>query len=389
MKIVCFTSRVPWPLEKGDKLRAYHQLKQLSKNNEIFLIALNDTSLHPDALTELTKICKEVHVFPLGKLKIVGNLIRGFFSRIPMQVAYFTNSTIQRKASQLIAQIKPDAIYCQLIRTAEYAKSHPEIRRTIDYMDIFSKGVERRIEKVSAIRKPFFRMEWKRLLRYEGEIYHHFEAHTIISDQDRNLLPVSKPETIIVIPNGVDTDFFSPQEKQKDYDLLFNGNMQYPPNIESAQYIVQKILPLVWKTRPQVRLLISGADPAPEVKNLQSEKVTVTGWLEDVRDSFARSQILVAPMQSSIGLQNKILEAMAMQLPCITTTLSNNAVKAAPYKQILVADTPQEFSEHILMLLSHPEKARQLALNGYKLVHEQFNWQHTAILLERVISGKA
>ncbi len=385
MKLLCITSRVPWPLEKGDKLRVYHQLRHLSKTHELVLCALNDAPLHPDAEKELKKFCKEIHIFRLSKAGIFFTLVRGFFSGIPLQVPYFTSPTIRRKIDALISDKRPDRIFCQLIRTAEYARAHKNIPRTLDYMDIFSKGVERRIQKVNIFQRGLFRMEWKRLLRYEGEVFHDFDAKTIISQQDRDLLPVRDPSSVAVIPNGVDTDFFRPVAAEKDYELLFNGNMNYPPNVESVVYIAEKILPLVWKTKPNARLLISGATPSDEVLALQSGRITVTGWVDDVRHSFARSRILVAPMQSSIGLQNKLLEAMAMKLPCITTTLSNNALKAIPDRQVLVADTPEQFATFINFLLDHPEKAAQLAENGYKLVHEKFNWEHTCALLEDVI----
>lgn len=386
MKILVITSRVPWPLEKGDKLRAYNQIKELAKNNEIILCALNDAAIHPDAEKELKKFCASVHTIRFSKLQIFFHLLRGIFSGLPFQVAYFTSSSAKKKTDALIRETRPERIYCQLIRTAEYARSHPEIPRVIDYMDVFSKGVERRIGKVNALKRPLFRIEWKRLLRYEAEVFSDFEGHTIISAQDRDLMPVKEKEKIVVIPNGVDTDFFAPREAKKDYELLFNGNMSYPPNVESVLYIVHKILPHVWKKRPGARLLISGANPSAEVLALQSDKVTVTGWVDDVRESFARSQMLVAPMQSSIGLQNKLLEAMSMRIPCITTTLSNNAIKAIPDSQVLVADTPEQFAAHIETLLEYPEKAAQLAENGYRMVHDRFNWKQTCAQLEKLIA---
>lgn len=161
--------------------------------------------------------------------------------------------------------------------------------------------------------------------------------------------------------------------------------MNYPPNIESVVYLVEKVLPVIWKKKPSVRLLISGASPSNEVLALQSEKVNVTGWVDDIRLSFARSKILVAPMQSSIGLQNKLLEAMAMKLPCITTSLSNNALKAIPDSQILVADSPEQFAIQIQLLLDRPEKAAQLAENGYQMVLDRFNWEQCCNLLENTI----
>jgi glycosyltransferase involved in cell wall biosynthesis len=254
-------------------------------------------------------------------------------------------------------------------------------------MDIFSKGIERRISKVNILWRWVFKMEWKRLLNYEADVFDDFNSLTIISQQDRDLLPVKNPSAVHVIANGVDTDFFKPVQAEKDYELLFNGNMNYPPNVESAVYLVEKILPIVRKKKPGTKVLISGASPSPEVLALQSENVTVTGWVDDIRKSFARSKILVAPMQSSIGLQNKLLEAMAMKIPCVTTTLSNNALKAIPDSQVLVADTPEQFATHIYLLLDHPDKAERLAENGYRMVHDRFNWEHTCNALEQIIAA--
>jgi len=385
MKIVFITSRVPWPLEKGDKLRAYHQLKNLSKKNKIILCAINDTTLHPEAETELKKFCEEIHIYNISKIQIFFNLLRGLFNGLPLQVAYFTSTTAIAKINTLIQEKKPDRIFAQLIRSAEYARYQKTIPTVLDYMDIFSKGIERRINKVNILWRWLFKMEWKRLLKYEAAVYNDFDASTIISQQDRDLLPLPFPTSIAVIPNGVDTNFFKPFPATKDYELLFNGNMNYPPNIESVVYLVEKVLPIIWKKKPTLRLLISGASPSNEVLALQSEKVTVTGWVDDIRLSFARSKILVAPMQSSIGLQNKLLEAMAMKLPCITTSLSNNALKAIPDSQILVADSPEQFAIQIQLLLDRPEKAAQLAENGYQMVLDRFNWEQCCNLLENTI----
>ena len=385
MKIVFITSRVPWPLEKGDKLRAYHQLKNLSKKNKIILCAINDTKLHPEAETELKKFCEEIHIYNISKIQIFFNLLRGLFNGLPLQVAYFTSTTAIAKINTLIQEKKPDRIFAQLIRSAEYARYQKTIPTVLDYMDIFSKGIERRINKVNILWRWLFKMEWKRLLKYEAAVYNDFDASTIISQQDRDLLPLPFSTSIAVIPNGVDTNFFKPFPATKDYELLFNGNMNYPPNIESVVYLVEKVLPIIWKKKPTLRLLISGASPSNEVLALQSEKVTVTGWVDDIRLSFARSKILVAPMQSSIGLQNKLLEAMAMKLPCITTSLSNNALKAIPDSQILVADSPEQFAIQIQLLLDRPEKAAQLAENGYQMVLDRFNWEQCCNLLENTI----
>jgi glycosyltransferase involved in cell wall biosynthesis len=255
-------------------------------------------------------------------------------------------------------------------------------------MDIFSKGIERRKSTDAFYMRPFLWMEHRRLIRYERKVFSYFNNRTIISEQDRSFIPHPEKDKVVVVPNGVDTSFFRPVQQQKKYELLFNGNMNYPPNIESVQYLVEKVMPYVWSKMPGVRLLISGASPSDAVLALATDRVIVSGWVDDIRENFAKSKILVAPMQISIGLQNKLLEAMAMQMPCITSSLANNALGAKPGEQILVADSPEQYARHIIDLLQNEGKAKQIAMNGYQFVIQKFNWQHTTAILERLISKK-
>lgn len=388
MKLFVLLSRVPYPLEKGDKLRAFNQIKELSRKHQIVLFALNDTRLDDKAMTELKKYCVAISIVKFSKFTIFFNLVRAFFNGKPLQVGYFYFDKAQKKVDELIVKHKPDHIYCQLIRTAEYIKKYPHIPKTLDYMDVFSKGMERRKSTEPFYMKPFLAMEYRRLKRYENKVFAYFTTKTIISEQDKNFIPHPQKQNIVVVPNGVDTSYFKPIIHKKEFDLLFNGNMNYPPNIESVEYLVEKIMPYVWHKFPNTRLLISGATPSKEVLDLASDKVIVSGWVDDIRVNFAKSKILVAPMQISIGLQNKLLEAMAMQLPCITSSLANNALGAKPNEQILVADNPEQYARHVIDLLQNEAKAKQIAMNGYQFVVNGFNWQSTTAILEKLISRK-
>jgi sugar transferase (PEP-CTERM/EpsH1 system associated) len=380
-------SRVPWPLEKGDKLRAFNQLKQLSKKHEVILFALNDTPLCPEALSTLKNYCSDIKVVRLSKARILTNIARSFFSSLPLQVGYFYFPDAQNEFDAFVEKHKPDHIYCQLIRTAEYVKKHTSIPKTLDYMDVFSKGMERRNSTAPFYLRPLFGMEHKRLLSYEAEVFDRFNNTIIISEQDRSLMPVRDKEKISVIANGVDTDFFRPMESKKEFELLFNGNMNYPPNVESVEYLVNKVMPIVLKKYPALRLLISGATPSPKVLALRSRHVFITGWVEDVRENFAKSKILVAPMQISIGLQNKLLEAMAMKIPCVTSPMSCNAMNAENGKHLLVAKHPEEYAEHIFSLLENEELSNRITENAYKFVINNYNWESTTAQLEKLMEG--
>ncbi|MCK9421783.1 MAG: glycosyltransferase [Bacteroidales bacterium] len=386
MRLFFLLPRVPYPTEKGDKLRAFHQIKHLSKHHEIILCALNDGVLHEDAIPVLKKYVRAIHIIPISKITIFFNLLKTLFSWKPLQVGYFYNASSAKKVRKLIDQYQPDHIFCQLIRVAEYVKNIP-IPKTLDYQDVFSKGVDRRLATAPFYLKPFLKIEYRRLLRYEHMAFETFDNKIIISEPDRDLIPHPEREKIVVVANGVDTDFFKPIIKEKQFDLVFTGNMGYPPNIKGAEFLVNEILPKVLSHKPGLRLLIAGANPHLRVMVLKSPQVEVSGWVPDMRDCYAVARIFIAPMQIGTGLQNKILEAMAMQIPCITSKLAFLALNARDGEEILVAQTPDEYVRHILLLLNNPEKSEQIAKNGFAFVHRNFNWETETAKIEKLIQG--
>jgi len=388
MRIFVLLSRVPYPLEKGDKLRAYHQIRELSKKNEIILCALNPNSKldKQKAFAALQPYCRSINFIDLPFYRKAWNMAMAYFKGLPIQVGYFYNKKALKEINRLIAEYQPDHIYCQLLRTAEYVLDK-KISKTIDYQDVFSYGVKRRIEHASFFMKPFFKMEYKRLCNYEEIIFNQFDNKTIISIPDRNLIPHPDKDKIEVIPNGVDWEYFSPVKTEKAFELIFIGNMSYPPNIDAAEFLVKDIMPIVWKKFPETKVLLAGASPHLRVSSLSSEKVKVSGWMDDIRDAYASGKIFIAPMRIGTGLQNKLLEAMAMQIPCITTPLANDALQAEEGKQILIGSTAGELAGCAIKLLSENKLYSSLAMNGQKLVKMKFSWEEYTDQLHRIING--
>jgi polysaccharide biosynthesis protein PslH len=387
MKIFVLLSRVPFPIEKGDKLRAFHQIRCLAKKNEIILCALSDSPVHPDALKVLSAFCSEVHIIPIRKPGMIWNLIKSFFTGKPLQVGYFYRCKAQKQIESIIQKASPDHIYCQLIRVAEYVKNI-KIPKTLDYQDVFSMGSKRRAETSSPIMKLIFMTEYRRLLKYENAVFEKFEHKTIISLPDRDLLPHPDRNKIVIIPNGVDSEFFSPVKAEITHEIVFTGNMGYAPNIDAARFIAEDIFPLVKKKIPEVKLLIAGATPHAKVQALQSPSITVTGWVSDIRDSYASSRVFIAPMRIGTGLQNKLLEAMSMELPCITSSLANQALGAKENEEILIGSTPEEYANHIIKLLQGSPFASDLARNGHSFVKRVYSWENSTAILERVFNSQ-
>ena len=304
-----------------------------------------------------------------------------------MQVGYFYSSKANKKIHQLVAEIKPDHIFCQLIRVAEYAKDI-DIPKTLDYQDVLSKGVERRLKKSRFYWRPILKLEYKRLLKYENKVFSWFDNKTIISIPDRDFIPHPEKEKIEIIINGVDTEFFKPIPIEKEYDLVFIGNMGYPPNVNASEYLVKEILPIVRQTKPNIKVVLAGATPHPSVLALKGNNVHVTGWVEDIRECYAKARIFIAPMQIGTGLQNKLLEAMAMKIPSITSPLANYALEAKNGKEILIGNSPQEYANLIIQLLDDAHLNETIAKNGNLFVYKNYDWDAATEKLENLIIEK-
>ena len=386
MKIFILLPRIPYPLEKGDKLRAYNQIKQLSKRHEIILCAINDNHKvdEQQAFQALQPYCNSINFIKISKLQILFGLLRAFLKGLPLQCGYFYNHKAARKVDQLIIKHQPDMLFGQLLRVAEYIR-HKNIPKTIDYQDVFSYGMKRRRDIASWITKPIYNMEYKRLCRYEAAIFDDFDVKAIISEPDRDLIPHPKKEEILIIPNGVDHEFFKPRQEEKKYDVVFTGNMSYAPNVNAVDYLANEILPIVWKTLPGTKMYVAGATPDPKVKKAASDHVIVSGWLDDIRDAYAQSRVFIAPMRIGTGLQNKLLEAMSMGLPAITTPLANASLGAKPNEEILIGSNAEEMAQHIITLLTDTQKAEQIAQAGFNFTNRVYDWGKATEILEKAM----
>jgi sugar transferase (PEP-CTERM/EpsH1 system associated) len=386
MKILFLAPRVPYPLEKGDKLRAYLHVERLSREHEVHLVCLREGPLHPEARERLEAICSRLSILSLSRPLILWNLLLGIFSSKPFQVRYFFQWHLKKRLKRIVDEDPPDLIHCQLIRASEYVKDLYRIPKTIDYMDAFSKGLDRRRARSSFPFDRILKEEGRRTTLYENLIFEYFDRHIIISEQDRDLIPHPSRGRIHVLPNGIDTGYYRPRPgEEKDKELLFTGNMAYPPNIESARFLVQEILPLVWERDKSVKLLLAGVSPARRVRELESERVEVSGWVPDIRDAYARSSVFIAPMIMGSGLQNKLLEAMAMGLPCITTPLANRALGADPDEAVLIGRSKEVLAERILEALQDPELRKGLAEKGRRFVEDHYDLEVIGDRFERIL----
>lgn len=375
-KVVFITSRFPYPLDKGDKLRAFHQIKDLSGYADVHLISISEEEPSPSDFQALSSYCSSIDNFVLSKPKRLLRVFGAVFSNQPFSVSYFFNPTIKKAIAQRIRAIQPEVIHCHLIRTAPYLPQETTARTSIDFMDCFSLGaLKERNATQNPLRKLFLQQEYRRLLRAEREAFQNFNIHYVIAGPDRDALSVEDSSRIQILPNGVDFNTFYPSqpEYEKKFALLFSGHMGYKPNISAARFAAEKIIPEVSE---DYNLLIAGIGITQEIAKFRSEQIHVETEFPHIREAFWQSKILLAPMMISIGLQNKILQAMAMKIPVVCTPQANLSINAPHGVAICTASAPHEFKAAIDRLMHDHTFYEQLAEEGYVFVKANFDWAH-------------
>ena len=354
MRIAVVLTRIPFPLFKGDKLRAYYQIRELSKKHDVYLFCLNGKEDERQGREELLKYCKEVCIVRNDRLSAMLRLFFAAFTSKPLQVAFYDSKRNKRLFETFVRKYNIELAYFQFVRIAPFAKGL-ECAKVLDFQDTLSVNMARRAEKSNMFAAWIFRKEAKRLARYESHMFSVFDALTIITDTDRQLLASERKNEVEVIANGVDKRYFDyPLQEHKKYDLIFSGAMGYKPNIVAAEYLIEKIMPLVWKRMNDVKMAIVGGGAPRSVLRLASEKVDI-------------------PLR--IAVQNKLLEAMAMSVPCITSPLANNALGAKDGHEILIAESPQQYADYIVKLLSDKTLSDAIANNGRDYVYNNYGWE--------------
>ena len=384
MKILVVLPRFPYPLEKGDKLRAYHQIVELSKRNEVYLFAVSHKKVLPEQLEALKPYCREIKVVTPMRLVSYKNVVRNYFFTKSLQMGYWDSQSARRACKTFERKVQPDVLYNQMVRTVPLV-ARSKCPKVMDFQDALSMNTERRMEQAHGLWHYILHFEFKMLRSTEYNAFKIFDRLTIISESDRDAIPHRQGGNIRVIRNGVDFEYFKPVETEKKYDVVFCGNMQYRPNVDAARYLVEEVMPLVWEHRPDTQVVLAGATPKASVRRLAGPRVTVTGSVDDIRPYYAQSKVFAAPMRLGSGLQNKLLEAMAMGVSCVTTPVANEALGATHGNQIMIGNDAQQLADNIIKLLEDEQLRHTMAARATTFVHEHFSWETNGQALEELL----
>jgi sugar transferase (PEP-CTERM/EpsH1 system associated) len=373
--------RIPYPPNKGDKVRSFHILKHLASRYRIFLGTFVDDPADWAYLDNLKALCADVMACPLspvgGRVKSLAGLITGEALTLP----YYRVREMQRWVDETLTREPLVKCFAFSSAMAQYVTGRSDLRRIVDLVDADS---EKWRQYASERRWPLswvYRREADRLLAFEASLAREFDATLLVTLAEKALFAARTPQSVArvhVVANGVDTERFSPEVRlaspfaADERAIVFTGAMDYWPNADAARWFVSEVLPGVLRQHPRARFHIVGMNPTPSVQALARDPaVTVTGRVPDTRPYLQHASVVVAPLRVARGVQNKILEAMAMARPVVATAACAMSLTAALGRELLVAGNASEFTSQVSeVLAAEPaglgDAARARVLSDYQ-----------------------
>jgi len=395
MNILLINNKVPFPIEDGANLRMYNIFSRLRDNHQVYLLCFINNEGEKEYLEKARGIFEKVETVCLKTPKVAlqkkfSKLLRIFNWDFIFTGNINTSSAdlFKEKIDKIIKDHSIDVMHVHLAGMAYLCYDIQTVPKLLDIPDSLSLTKERSFTSSSLERKSIYYWYEKLLLfktkQFEKQITKHFDICTSVSEADAYYYKKLNSEiNLSVIPNGVDLNYFQKKDLLNEIvpSIIFWGSMDFEPNIDAVCYFYSDIFPLIRREINDVKFYIVGSSPVSEVKKLGEDgNVVVTGYVDDIRPWVQKATICIVPMRIGSGIKNKILEAMAMSKPVVSSTLGGCGIDLIDGENILIADDPIQFALAIMELLDNKALRERISLNGRKLVEEQHDWSSTSNL---------
>lgn len=391
MKILYVAPCLPYPPDKGERIRAFHQLDFLARAHEIHLACLIDERTSTEHVESLRRAFASVEVvrrdIRIARLKAA----LGAFLGKPLSRAAFHSRRLEKAILRKLRSEKIDCVLVFSAAMAQHVRDVSHVPRVIDFVDVQSGLWDLAADRRRAPFSWFCRLEAQRWARYEAETSREFDASIVVSTAESELFRrrvADRP--VSVVPNGVDLDHFAAPPSGPARSgvpmAVFTGSMDYEPNVDAVEYFCREILPLIRCRSPGLEFMIVGRDPIRPVRRLAREPgVIVTGAVRDVRPYLAVATVMVVPFRLGRGIQNKVLEAMAFGVPVVGTTHAFLGLESPEEAGVRMADEPKRFAQEVLALLEDPERHRLCRVKARRYVERHHRWDDHNAKLSRIL----
>lgn len=378
------------------RVRSYGFLKQLQRQHDVTVMLLCRSEREMADAEQLRSQGYDVMIVQESRQQALLRSGLALASTHSLHVAYAKSARFIQSLHRLCSQRHFDVVHVEHLRgiaaVEHLAFSYPLVWDAVDCISLLYKQTI--VSGPSLLTRSVAMLEHKRVQVYEAKLLSKLQHVVVTSELDRQaMIDLQRIKTrdvtsddsqlgssINVLPNGVDLEYFYPlQQERKCFNLVFSGKMNYHPNVATALYLCQRIMPLIWERRPEATLTIVGAEPPVEIQRLASNQpVEVTGFVDDLRPYIRQAEVMLCPMVYGTGIQNKVLEAMALGTPVVVTPKTAAALNVCPDRDLLVAESPQQFADATLHLMENAALRATLSHNGRAYVEQHHDWQVVA-----------
>jgi sugar transferase (PEP-CTERM/EpsH1 system associated) len=384
--ILFLSQRIPYPPNKGDKIRSWHFFQHLSQHRAMHLGCFIDDPEDWVHAGEIERLCTSSCILPLSpKLGKLGSIV-GFANGEALTLPYFRRRAMQAWVDETIRRHRPELIFVYSSAMAQYVRrmSHGDARLVLDMVDMDSqKWLQYAARKAWPISYVYQR-ESRLLHRFESDASRHFDMTLFVSPIEaelyRRLTPEVAPASVDYVSNGVDIAYFDPALASANpfetqlRTIVFTGTMDYWPNVDAVAWFADAIWPRVYAADPTSRFVIVGANPAPQVRDLaKRDGITVTGRVPDVRPYLAHAAVAVAPLRVAQGVQNKVLEAMSMARPLVATPQALEGIDVEPGRDLAVESAVEDFAAAVTRFLAR-QQDDGLGASNRTFVKRHYSW---------------
>ena len=373
--------RIPYPPNKGDKIRSYHFLKYLSLNFKVHLGTFIDDPNDWQYTDKLDDLCESTCYIELNPLLAKIKSAQGLITGEPLSLPYYKNKRMQEWVNQTISAHSITKVLIFSSVMAQFINEDQSIDIIVDFVDVDSDKWRQYAQRCKGLKHWIYQREAHYLLNYEKIIAEQARASIFVSEQEVELFKTLAPEVshkVTHINNGVDTEYFSSELSfsspyaKDDQIIVFTGAMDYWANVDAVLWFANAIFPLIIQQLTSVKFYIVGSKPTKEVLSLANNTIVVTGAVDDIRPYLAHAHLVVAPLRIARGIQNKVLEAMAMEKYVVATTAAMEGIAYQQELAVTVADSIELIAREIIVQLQKNESAHQ----NRDFVQKMFSWEH-------------
>jgi sugar transferase (PEP-CTERM/EpsH1 system associated) len=395
--LLFLTQRIPYPPTKGEKIRHLQILLHLRKTYDIHLGCLVDDPHDLPHVPAMRALCTDSHIATIDRRRAKIACLRGLLTNEPLSVTFYRDRGLAAWVRRVLRDVRPEAIVVCSSNMAPYVLDLRGRERVclVDLTDVDSEKWRAYAETGSFPMKLLHAREWRRVAKLESRIARECDWSTLVSKAEADLFAELHPAQagkIRSVSNGVDHGYFDPAQPFEPpfatdrLNFVFTGTMDYPPNADAVAWFAEAILPIIRRTRPDAAFHIAGSNPAPRVHALTAiDGVFVTGRVPDIRPYIAHASASVAPMRIGRGIQNKVLEAMAMARPTVVTYDALTGIDAIPGEELLLADTPESFAAACIQAAGPGGKA--IGEAARRRVLRDYTWPECLRALDPLMEG--